>query len=122
MRYLPVVFMLTLLAGCGPSDTERAAARWTGGDPRRGRASLSGYGCTACHTIPGIRNANALVGPPLDHVASRMYIAGVLQNTPANMIRWIQNPPAIDEKTAMPNLHVNEQDARDMAAYLLTLR
>jgi cytochrome c1 len=55
-------------------------------------------------------------------MAARTYIAGVVSNTPDNMIRWIQNPPGIDEKTAMPNLGVTEQDARDIASYLYTLK
>ena len=38
------------------------------------------------------------------------------------MIRWIENPPAIDPKTAMPNMGVTVRDARDIAAYLYTLR
>jgi cytochrome c1 len=80
------------------------------------------YGCGSCHTIPGIPRANTLVGPSLEHIASRMYIAGVLPNTPANMLRWLQNPPAVDPLTAMPNLGVTEADARDMAGYLYTLR
>lgn len=80
------------------------------------------YGCTSCHTIPGIPEANALVGPSLAQIASRMYIAGVLPNTPENMFRWLQNPPAVDPRTAMPNLGVTETDARDMAGYLYTLR
>ena len=50
----------------------------------------------------------------------RMYIAGVLPNTPENMLRWLQNPPAVDPLTAMPNLGVTEADARDMAGYLYT--
>jgi cytochrome c len=46
----------------------------------------------------------------------------VLPNTPENMFRWLQNPPAVDPLTAMPNLGVTEADARDMAGYLYTLR
>lgn len=38
------------------------------------------------------------------------------------MIRWIENPSAIDPKTAMPNMGVTVRDARDIAAYLYTLR
>ncbi len=30
--------------------------------------------------------------------------------------------PAVDEKTAMPDLHVKEPDARDMTSYLYALR
>jgi cytochrome c1 len=62
------------------------------------------------------------VGPNLQGIASRAYIAGVLPNTPDNMVRWIQNPQAVDEKTAMPNVGVSSRDARDIAAYLYTLK
>jgi len=46
----------------------------------------------------------------------------VLKNTPENMIRWLKNPPGVDPMTAMPNLHVTDQQARDLAGYLYTLR
>jgi cytochrome c1 len=38
------------------------------------------------------------------------------------MIQWLRNPQAVDDKTAMPNMNVTEKDARDIAAYLYTLR
>lgn len=98
------------------------AARMTGGDPARGSALIRSYGCAQCHTIPGVRGASALVGPPLTGIASRVYIAGVATNTPDHMIRWVMNPKAIDPKTAMPYLGVTEDQARDIAAYLYTLR
>jgi hypothetical protein len=47
-----------------------------------------------------------------------MYIAGVLSNTPENLVRWIEDPPAVDPLTAMPNLGVAVPSARDMASYL----
>jgi cytochrome c2 len=94
----------------------------TGGDPARGEAALSAFGCTACHTIPGVAGANGLVGPPLAGIASRAYIGGVVPNTPDNMIRWLMDPPALAPRTAMPNLGVQEADARNIAAYLYTLR
>lgn len=51
-----------------------------------------------------------------------MYIAGLLTNTPDNLMRWIRDPPGVDSLTAMPNVGVTEPDARDIAAYLYTLR
>jgi cytochrome c1 len=93
-----------------------------GGDPDRGRAAMSTHGCISCHTVPGVAGANALVGPPLTHMASRNYVGGVLPNTPDNIVRWIQDPPAIDAQTAMPNLHVPADDVKDIATYLYTLR
>jgi cytochrome c1 len=38
------------------------------------------------------------------------------------MIRWIQHPRDVDPLTAMPNLNVNDSDARDIASYLYTLK
>ena len=111
-----------MLAGCGGGEAERAAAEMTGGDPARGRQQIGRYGCAACHTIPGVPGADSLVGPPLDRVASRTYIAGVLTNSPEHMVRWIQDPPGVDPLTAMPRLGVSEQDARDIASYLYTLK
>jgi cytochrome c2 len=113
---------LFAVASCGGGEAERAAAQMTGGDPARGRAKIGHYGCHTCHTIPGIEGADSLVGPPLDRIASRTYIAGVLTNSPDNMIRWLRDPHAVDQLTAMPNLGVSEEDARDIAAYLYTLK
>jgi cytochrome c1 len=62
-----------------------------------------------------------LVGPPLSDVAARVYITGRLPNTPANLIRWIEDPRKIDPKTAMPTTGVSHSQARDIAAYLLSL-
>jgi cytochrome c len=113
--------LLIGLSACN-QRLERAASAMTGGDPGRGKAIIRQYGCVSCHTMPGIAGANALVGPSLEHIASRMYIGGVLLNTPENMLRWLQNPPAVDPLTAMPNIGVTEADARHMAGYLYTLR
>jgi cytochrome c2 len=110
------------LASCQQVELEQKAAAMTGGSPQRGKAAISKYGCSSCHTIPGVRGASALVGPNLEQVASRMYIAGVLPNTPDNMIRWIQHPRDVDPLTAMPNLGVTDEDARDIAGYLYTLK
>jgi cytochrome c2 len=84
--------------------------------------ALNRYGCTNCHTISKLAGAIGRTGPPLDGVASRKQLAGNLENTPENMIRWIRNPGSIDRFTSMPNNSVTQEDARDIAAYLYTLR
>jgi putative membrane protein len=120
-RAVGVALVLLLLAGCTPDGT-RLGAAITGGDPARGRALLAQYGCETCHTIPGVPGAQALVGPPLERLANRSYLAGSLPNTPANLMRWIREPRELSPRTAMPDLGVGEEDARDMAAYLYALR
>jgi cytochrome c len=112
---------LTVTIGCG-SGTREAAASLVGGNPDRGEEAIRRYGCGSCHTIPGIRSARGMVGPPLAGIAARAYIGGVLTNSPEHMIQWIRNAHAVDAKTAMPNLGVTETDARNIASYLYTLR
>ena len=120
---IAVVTCLTLsLLGCRDDERFAKAAELTGGDPHRGHAAIRTHGCSSCHTIPGVDGADALVGPSLDHVASRGYIGGVLPNNPDNLVRWILDPPGVDPQTAMPNLRLSEQDARDIAGYLYTLK
>jgi cytochrome c1 len=110
------------LSSCQQAELERKAEAMTGGSPRRGVEAINRYGCATCHTIPGVPGATALVGPNLQQVASRMYVAGVLPNTPDNMVRWIQHPREVDPLTAMPNLNVTDAEARDIASYLYTLK
>ena len=111
-----------LLAGCGRNEIRKNAARMTGGNPDRGPALVDRYGCGTCHTISEVRGATGLVGPPLDGIARRVYLAGQLPNTADNMIRWIRHPQSVERGTAMPDLKVTEQDGRDLAAFLYTLR
>lgn len=112
------VIVATAMAGC-----RNAAARTVyGGDADRGKAAIREYGCGSCHTIPGVGGAIGLVGPPLTGWSKRGTIAGYVPNTTDFLIRWIEVPHAIKPRTAMPNLAVTEGDARDIAAYLYTLR
>lgn len=120
MRRLALLAALAGVVACTPHDPE--ARLVTGGDVERGRLAIRQYACQTCHSIPGITGANALVGPPLNGIASRRYLAGVLPNTTDDMIAWLRNPQAVDPLSAMPDLGVTERDARDIAAYLYTLR
>jgi putative membrane protein len=123
---LPLLLVLLLpLAGCNRGNTpsrEEAMHLTGGGDMAKGRLAIERYGCGACHTIPGVPGARGMVGPPLATVGGRMYIAGMLTNTPQNLVRWIQGPQAVAPGNAMPNLGVSASDARDIAAYLYTRR
>ena len=87
-----------------------------------GRLLLRQFGCGSCHEIPGVAAANGRVGPPLDAIAARVYLGGTLPNSPENMLRFIRRPQDIDPRSAMPDLGVGEAHARDMVAYLRTLK
>ena len=124
VRKMVSASLLLMLVWLSPACTggDEQANNLTGGNAKRGVTSIHEYGCGSCHTIPGVMDARSKVGPDLSGVASRVYIAGVLTNSPDHMVDWIRNPQGIDDKTAMPNLGVNARDARDIAAYLYTLR
>lgn len=102
-----------------PLEKVQPAARV--GDARAGRDALQQYLCVTCHAIPGVPGAWNHVGPALDQMGQRPYIAGVLPNTPANMERWLRKPTDVKPGTAMPDLGVSEQDAKDIAAFLRTM-
>jgi cytochrome c len=93
-----------------------------GGHARSGRTEIRKYGCNTCHEISGVPGARGLIGPRLDGVGQRYYIAGELPNTPDNLMLWIQHPRQVEPHTAMPEMGVTEQDSRDIVAYLYTLR
>jgi cytochrome c2 len=118
---LLVLSLAVALAGCS-GTAERTAAGLTGGDTARGRRAIERFGCGACHTIPGIDGARARVGPSLEGIAGRAYLAGRLPNTPDNLIRWIRDPQGIEPGNVMPNLGIGTRDARDIAAYLYPLK
>jgi len=93
-----------------------------GGHAERGPALITSYGCGACHTVPGVKGADGNVGPPLTRFGDRTYVAGMLRNSPSNLIRWIRDPQGVIPGNAMPNMGVGDAEARDIAAYLYTLR
>jgi cytochrome c len=120
--HAPLLTLALVLTACEGGIGQSTLTVNTGGDPKRGAQIIREVGCGSCHIIPGIRPARGLVGPPLMLFAHRTYIAGQIPNTPENLIAWVRDPPAIEPGTAMPNLGLDEQQARDIAAYLYTLR
>jgi cytochrome c1 len=105
------------LFGCTKTPPSTSA---TGGNPQRGLSTISSYGCGACHWIDGVPNADGLVGPSLQRIGERSYIAGRLANTPENLELRIRHPREVDLHTAMPELGVTQLEARDIVAYLYT--
>lgn len=111
-----------MLAGCGQSRERelQQVAQLTGGDALTGQQDIRDKGCITCHTLSSVPGARGLIGPSLDGIADRSYLAGELSNTPENMVLWIQHPHQVEPKTVMPEMNLSEQDSRDIAAYLYT--
>jgi cytochrome c2 len=105
------------LAACEAHSTSAAQS-----EADKGAQLIGTKGCGLCHSIPGIASADGNVGPPLDHIASRVYIAGMLRNSPDNLARWIRTPQEVVPGNAMPDMDLSKSEARAIAAYLDTLK
>jgi len=78
--------------------------------------------CINCHAIGGTR-AVADAGPDLTHLATRRQLAaGVMPNTPENLTLWLRDPQLIKPGCKMPNFGLNEDQLKQMTAYLEELR
>ncbi len=119
---IAVIAIPILLTSCTGGRAIEAYPIATGGDGHRGKTVIEQYRCGACHVIPGIDGARGLVGPSLAQFGSRTFVGGEVSNTPSNLVKWLMSPQSIEPGTAMPNLGLNEQQARDTAAYLYILR
>jgi mono/diheme cytochrome c family protein len=120
-QILATIALTGALAACGDAPAIPDHLRIAGAAPERGRALIQSYGCGTCHRIEGVRGARGTVGPPLDNYAQRSVVAGILPNTPRVLVSWLIDPPAIEPRTAMPAVGLDETQARDIAAYLYTL-
>ena len=122
MKYLPLA--LLLLVACNRGEAAKTgSAPPPVGDGARGPQLAAQYGCNVCHIIPGVEGPQGSLGPSLQGLASRPSISmGAVQNTPANLVQFIQNPAALNPQSSMPPIAIPESDAKDLAAYLLTLR
>lgn len=121
-RAVLLVGLCLAASACVYSDDVSLDRRVEHGNADRGKRQIVAYGCGSCHVIPGITGANGMVGPPLTSWSQRRIIAGEVPNTPANLVFWITVPQSIEPGVAMPNLGVSDGQARDIAAYLYTLK
>ncbi len=119
MRMAVILIAAAVLAGCDEIPPEHRVA---GGDAGAGRRTVADIGCAACHQVPGVAGPAGMVGPPLKGFGRRAMIAGVAANRPEALVRWLLDPPAMAPGTAMPDLGLTEAQARDVAAFLYTLR
>ena len=123
--------MLAILAALGGCDALSALRSGevgevgvvaVAGNTLHGQRLLAQYQCGSCHVIPGVPASRGTVGPPLTAFGSRSYIAGHIPNRADVLARFIMAPGDVVPATSMPSMGVSSFDARDIVAYLGTLR
>jgi cytochrome c2 len=122
MALLSLLSACMLLAACKRPEPAYVGEPLVGANVERGQRIMAHYQCGSCHVIPEVPAAVGRVGPSLERYAARSYIAGRLPNAPHTLARWIESPASLVPGTTMPDMGASAVDARDMAAYLMTLR
>jgi cytochrome c oxidase subunit 2 len=117
--------------GTQPADTTAEAA-----PPQDavalGRDVFHRSTCIACHAIQGT-DAQGVLGPNLTLFGRRGTLgAGWLENNEDNLVRWILSPSSVKPGVRMPGVAepggnwpatgLSEEQVRQVAAYLLSLR
>ncbi|HLT58406.1 MAG TPA: cytochrome c, partial [Limnochordales bacterium] len=88
----------------------------------RGREVFETRACFACHAIEGT-TAQGDVGPNLTDIGVRTTLAaGMMQNTPENLARWISDPQSIKPGSLMPVVGLTPQELSDLVTYLTSLK
>jgi cytochrome c2 len=121
MRRIPVALAALAIAEL-MSDAAIAQTPTPPGSAENGRALIAQKGCAGCHTIPGVDHADGVVGPPLTDMGRRIFIAGVLRNTPENLAAFVLDPQRFVRGVAMPATGLTPHEAADVAAYVESLR
>ena len=86
-------------------------AKFTPAEVEQGRQLFySKYACQACHIVDS-KNDKGYIGPTLTQVGARLSAAWIFH--------WLKDPQALRPGTAQPNLHMNDDEARALTAFLM---
>lgn len=104
------------------SDFRFASARgaYAGGNAQRGKETFEAVGCQACHVVGGMTKVRETRGTSYD-IAPELTRVGSKVN-PDWLYDWVRNPRHFNPTTKMPNLRLTDAEARDIVAYLMTLK
>jgi cytochrome c2 len=115
------------LVGCQSAPTSEPAAKPAelSGAAAEGKEVFLAKGCVACHRAPNVPEAQGTMGPNLARIGNPTVhpkIAAVVDNTPENMKRWLQEPQKVKPGSAMPSLGLTDAEAVSLTAFLETLK
>jgi cytochrome c oxidase subunit 2 len=87
-----------------------------------GKSAFLAQSCVNCHRVRGTP-AQGRYAPDLTHLMARKTLAaGMVENSPENLRRWIDDPQKIKPGCLMPAFGLSERERDDIVRYLLTLR
>ncbi len=100
---------------------QRTAPAEPAGPAAAGKAVFAASACVGCHTIKGV--SAGTLAPDLTHFGSRgMFAAGMWPTTPENVAEWVKNPQRLKPGVKMPVLGLTDEQAKAVAAYLVSLK
>jgi len=121
MRFLVIAQPPAEFAAWAAHQAERAPAP-SSAPEEQGRDVFLQMTCVNCHSIEGV-STTTNVAPDLTHLATRRTLgAGVLQNTPADLTRWLKDPQAIKPGCKMPNLNLTKAQVNNLVSYFESLQ
>jgi mono/diheme cytochrome c family protein len=94
-----------IAAGCAVQGQSRDAR------VARGAQLFTDHGCYGCHTV-------GKTGTP---IATDLTRVGTRHTEPA-LLQWLRDPASQKPTAHMPRIAMRDADARDLAAYLASLR
>ena len=74
--------------------------------------------CLGCHAVGG---EGGKLGPNLTNFADRMRVAGILENNPENLTKWLKDPQQVKPGNNMPNLNLSDDQVKALVEYMSTL-
>jgi cytochrome c oxidase subunit 2 len=87
-----------------------------------GKSAFLAQSCVNCHRVRGTP-AQGRYAPDLTHLMARKSLAaGMIENSPENLRRWIDDPQKIKPGCLMPAFGLSDRERDDIVGYLLTLR
>jgi mono/diheme cytochrome c family protein len=93
---------------------------YAGGNAQRGKQLFEAVGCQACHVVGAMTKVREARGTSYD-IAPELTRVGSKVN-PDWLYDWVRNPRHFNPATKMPNLRLTDSEAKDIVAYLMTLK
>ncbi|HJO57429.1 MAG TPA: cytochrome c [Nitrospinaceae bacterium] len=94
------------------SDSSGAMNRMIRGDPVRGSLIFQALGCIGCHSNPGEKTNDQFQRVSLDYAHAKWQ--------PEALKDFIINPARYHSSSKMPNFQLDENQAKDLTAYIIS--